>query len=311
MLVRYGGAAWPRLRRHAIVWSAVAAAWLALAYVAAYLIVTPSILLAQPARATDLWVCFAAVAIAATGASRLEAAGGGTGGFGVRWAWALAVGPFFLWRQADWPLLAILAVALVVPAAWTFVLDRGSPRRLALILVVWVCFAGAHRFSVRAATRGLAGAALVRPEGCVEDVAAWAKANTPRDAVFLMNPADDNDWNAFRALSDRAIVTNWEEGTAINWSPNYAEEWDRRLRLLGFDLREEVDDVDESLDAAYRGLGDDDVERIRTKVPLRYWVVPSEHPTRYPAAVHLCGVKILDILDSGLATSDDHAEAGD
>lgn len=72
LVLAWGGPAFLRLRRHAMLWSVVAGSWVIFAFLAAYVITTPHLLLLQSARGTDLWVSFSAVAIVAITASKVE-----------------------------------------------------------------------------------------------------------------------------------------------------------------------------------------------------------------------------------------------
>ena len=366
LFIRSAGDAGPRLRRHALVWSGVAAGWFALAWFGAYVVVSPRILLLQPARATDLWICFATVAIACMGAAAVERvwrreeapiAGAGRSesgsrgvvsagigdasrigsavgedthdgaaelrdgvaansgqassmsqdGWRARLAPVLLIGPFLLWfidparfgGPTVWTVAGLCLAALAVPVFWRILFNRGNPRRLALLLTVWVCIAGLVEFADRVSSKGLINGILDGPEPNVREIAAWAKASTPKDAMFFVDPGDAggwDDWDHFRGLSQRGIFTQWEDGTAINWSPNFAVQWARQLALLGFDVKDENQDIDVgTLDAVFENLRDEDVERIREKVQFRYWVIPSNKRTGFPAVFRSKAWKVVDL----------------
>jgi hypothetical protein len=307
LFVGLAGGGFHRLRKHALVWSGVAASWLALAFLGAYVFVSPEILLGQPGRATDLWICFAAVTIAAIGAVRLESGPGAsfiegdelsqeTGGGPGRLSVAAFLGPFILWPPFGWIVAAAGLVGLVIPPVWRVVFERGNPRRVALLLVSCACLSALSLVAIRARRTGLADALVERPRAVVREAAVWARTSTPREAVFLVDPGDDPDWDHFMGLSERSIFANWEEGTAIHWSPNYAEEWVRRLELLGVDVDAEGEDLDPfSLGRAFEGLRDEDVARMRARTPIRYWVVPEAKRSGYPAVFRSGGYKVLDL----------------
>jgi hypothetical protein len=313
-----------KLRRHALIWSGVAASWLALAFVTAYVVVSPSLLLTQPARATDLWICFAAVAIAAIGASKVEALWGpdgvlgkplapprpdssapisagtvstvpATGAWQNRLAVVAFVASFFLWRPLGWLVAATCLIAVVAPPVWRVLFADGHPRRLSRLLVFWVCLSALWAFQRRMKDSGFLDALVLRPDPAVREVAAWAKASTPKEAVFLVELRWNSDWPQFRGLSERAIFTNWADGAAINWSQDFVTEWARRLGLLGFDVRSAGLKNERILDDLYAALSDDSVERARAQIPFRYWVVPEDHPSGYPVAFAGGGYKVLDL----------------
>ena len=307
LFVGLGGGAFHRLRRHALVWSGAAVAWLSLAYLGAYVFVSPKILLGQPGRATDLWICFAAMTIVAIGAAKLESEPGASSVAGDElsretWGWpgrlsvAAFVGPFILWTPTGWILAAAGLAGLAIPPVWRFVFDRGNPRRVALLLVSWCCLSALLLVAIRASRTGLTEALVERPHAVVREVAVWARSSTPREAVFLVDPGSDPDWDQFMGLSERSVFTNWEEGTAIHWSPNYAAEWVRRLALLGVDVDAEGDDLDPfTLGGAFQDLSDGDVERLRAQARVRYWVVSERRRSGYPAVFRSKGYKVLDL----------------
>jgi len=330
-------------------------------------VVSPRILLLQPARATDLWICFATVAIASLGAAGVErawrgregaliagarrsgsgsqaagyarigdaspigsvvggdthdgaaelhdgvaanagqASSGSQDGWRARLAPTLFIGPFLLWfidparfgGPTVWMVAGVCLAALAVPVFWRTLFKSGSPRRLVLLLTVWVSVTGLVEFADRVNSRGLINGIFDGPEPNVREIAAWAKASTPKDAIFFVDPGDAgdwDDWDHFRGLSHRGIFTQWEDGTAINWSPNFAVEWARQLALLGFDVKDERQDIDVgTLDSVFENLRDEDVDRIREKVPIRYWVIPSNKRTGFPAVFRSKAWKVVDL----------------
>lgn len=352
-----------RIRRHAAIWSVVAASWLGLSFLAAYVLVSPSLLLMQPARATDLWVCFASLAIVAVGAAAVEWRGiasaphaatapveprptslagtehaaaipseevfrgervssarepepaptnprlllGADGAARARLPLLLFAGAFLIWRPGGWIIAAVCTLVLIAwERAWKIVTDGGRPRRIAWLVALWVLVAGVHqtyrRYEEIEAPQTALDALLERPVPEVVEAAAWAKSHSPIDAVFLLDPGDP-DWESFRALSHRSIYTSWEEGTAINWSPSFATEWGRRMRLLGYDPMKGPPRSHRTLGHLYADLTDRDALRIRSEVRIRYWIVPtdangiapSEAPTGFLEVHRGRGYKILDL----------------
>lgn len=322
-----GGKDIAKLRRHALVWSGVAASWLGLAFLAES-VLSPALLVLQSARGTDIWVCFAALAIVAIGARAVERVtedlGGSAGtrenGAAVvndperdrvagakdalmrRLPVALFFASFMFWRPSGWHIAAaLLLILLVWPWLWSVAAGRGTSLRVAWLLALWVCAASAFEYRQRLGTDGrfshpsaALDALVVRPYPSIAAIASWAKEHTPRDAVFLLDPGDP-EWEPFRALSERSIYTSWEEGTAINWSPNFVIEWARRLRLLGYDIRSGPPRTYRTLGNLYAGLTDGDLSRIRMEVPFRYWIVPSGQPSGLLEVFRSEDFKVLDL----------------
>lgn len=130
----------------------------------------------------------------------------------------------------------------------------------------------------------------------METIASWAKRETPRDAVFLVDLGSD-DWDMFRALSQRSVNTTIGEGGAINWDRGFAGEWIKRLALLGDDIRRQPH---EETDAFYENLRDQNVRTVKTSYRLDYWIVPDQHPSHFPVAFESHGNKVLDLRPNSL-----------
>ncbi len=63
------------------------------------------------------------------------------------------------------------------------------------------------------------------------DAAHWCRAHTPPDALFIVPPYR----GGFRAESLRSVYVSWDEQLALMVAPDYVPEYDRRLRMLGYD----------------------------------------------------------------------------
>jgi hypothetical protein len=188
-------------------------------------------------------------------------------------------------------LLAALAPSAHAIAGWI------TPRRVAWLLVAWVSFLGAAELR-DSLPRSLAATDLVTwgPEPSIRSIATWARAKTPVDSVFLVNPGDDPDFEQFMGLSERSIFVNWNEGTALNWAADYAEGWTERIRALGFDVAASSEVVPEDrLNEIFRDLSDDDVELLKRRYRLSYWVAPVEHQSRFPVAFRTADFQVLDV----------------
>ena len=126
------------------------------------------------------------------------------------------------WESATWFAVAYL---LVVPGAW---------RPIAVAIGLGALAVPAAR---RAPVLGLAAffaipviggvvhyPKLLTPE--VEQLSAWARASTPRDAVFLFPDAGHSlAPGIFRAEAIRAVYVDWKGGGQINFFQNFAAEW--------------------------------------------------------------------------------------
>jgi hypothetical protein len=256
-----GKRARPRLFNDGVVWSIVACLWLIDAFVAVYVLKSRHLMMQQPARATDVWICFMVIAAVAVAAEWLEK-----------------------------PTEQLTRLGRTI-APWI------SPRRVAWLLVVCVSLVSAASLGDRI-PRSFASANLVTwgPDPSVRQIAAWARANTPVESVFLVNPGDDPDFEQFMGLSERSIFVNWEEGTALHWAPDYADEWTERLRALGYDVARSSEVVaEDQLDVIYRNLGDDDVARLKQRYRLSYWVAFDDRNSRFPVAFRTGHYQVLDV----------------
>jgi len=104
--------------------------------------------------------------------------------------------------------------------------------------------------------------ALHTPE--LDQLSAWARGNTPRDAVFLFPDAGHGlSPGIFRADALRAVFVDWKGGGQVNYRREFAEEWWKRWQMINnspIDL------------ARYAALG------------IAYIVVKPEHRLTQPAA---------------------------
>jgi hypothetical protein len=64
------------------------------------------------------------------------------------------------------------------------------------------------------------------PRAELDSLSSWARASTPRDAVFLFPKArKDVSPAAFRALAQRALYVDWKGGGQVTYLPDFASEW--------------------------------------------------------------------------------------
>jgi hypothetical protein len=117
-------------------------------------------------------------------------------------------------------LLLLLALAIVLCGALALERFRFAPALLAVAAIApsFVLPLLAH---VRNYPRpNLAG---------LEDLARFARAQTPKDAVFLFGDAGTTpEPSIFRAESERAVYVDWKSGGQMNFSEPLAREWWQR-----------------------------------------------------------------------------------
>ena len=275
----------PKLLKHGVIWTAVVFMWIIFAFVAAH-VVSPALLILQPARASDLWTCFAATAIASVFAVKVEHAGSAD-------QRALAIilfgASFLLWQpMMSLCLIGLCLLASAVEPVWNYFLGKAPVGRVASFLTLWVLVGSLYAFHGRKAENHRF---IQRPPIAVETIASWAISNSARDAVFLVDPRSD-DWDMFRALSKRSVYTTFGEGGAINWDRGFAREWVKRLTLLGDDIRRQPR---EEMGEVYENLRDENIRTVKTSYRLDYWVVRAEHPSHFPVAFESHGSKVLDL----------------
>jgi hypothetical protein len=67
------------------------------------------------------------------------------------------------------------------------------------------------------------------PRAAIDSLAAWARAATPQDAVFLFPVArKDVSPGVFRVRAERALYVDWKGGGQVNYLPDFALEWWKR-----------------------------------------------------------------------------------
>ncbi len=192
----------------------------------------------QPARAV-LFVPLAAVIVAATAALRAASTAGGKP--------VARLGESLGW--------GVLAFAIPVQARVSEILlpDLSDPaigRRVALVLLLAAAAVTAAWGLPRWRKPGWAAwsAALVAPFLLVpyfghvvternmhhpelDELSAWARANTAVDAVFLFPDAGrGHQPGIFRAQALRAVYVDWKSGGQVNMVEHFARQWWQRYR---------------------------------------------------------------------------------
>ncbi len=150
------------------------------------------------------------------------------------------------------------AAALAIPinswAPFLFSPDLASPtwRRRALIVLFLSCaaalvsWADAHRNKWPAAAWAafvlvpfflIPTAGQIRNYSDIEtpalgELSAWARASTPKDAIFLFPDAGKQlEPGIFRGRALRAVYSDWKTGGQVNFFPHLADEWWKRWQL--------------------------------------------------------------------------------
>ncbi|MBD1834260.1 hypothetical protein H6F61_16550 [Cyanobacteria bacterium FACHB-472] len=287
-----------KLFKHSAIWAGVSVLWVLYAYVAAYIAKSPSMIVMHPGRATDLWYCFAGIALVCVCAMQLEASKGK-----ARWILAAIVfgASILIWHQPVGAyFIAVCLLALTLRPIWYFLLGRGSSNRVALLLTIVVLLTSLNSFRHRLSQTGSFEAALIkRPASSIEEVTNWASVNTPLDAQFLVEFTSDPDipgWEEFRGLAKRPVFVTWKDGSAILWDRTYAHAWVERFQALGFDVtKEDSENAKSKLQSLYAQLRDEDIKRLQSRFKLDYWVVPVQHSSEFPIAFKNQSYKVLKV----------------
>lgn len=117
--------------------------------------------------------------------------------------------------------LAVLLGGLAAGAAW-LAGRRNLPSRL-----VWAAALVAPFCLIPSVGRIVNYPQIDSPE--LQELIAWARANTPGEAVFAFPGAGRSlQPGLFRARALRAVYVDWKGGGQINMVRNFAEEWRRR-----------------------------------------------------------------------------------
>jgi hypothetical protein len=128
---------------------------------------------------------------------------------------------------------AWFAAVFLVPIQPVF-LDPWPLRATAVALALAAACAAFRGFALPIALSAffllpLAGGVVNYPQLHTPELAGlsgWARASTPRDAVFLFADAGRGlDPGIFRAEAERAIYVDWKSGGQVNYLRDFAEQW--------------------------------------------------------------------------------------
>ncbi len=197
----------------------------------------------QPMRALLFVTVMAQFAGAAAGMVAAQA-----GRYGEALAWFVLVYLIPLDVGVRWYAVVALAAGASF-AAWA----EGRRFRWSGAALAGVAAAG---FFVPPGRGEMARARIDTPE--LAQLSAWARASTPRDAVFLFPDAGKGlQPGVFRSEALRAIYVDWKGGGQVNYLPELGAEWWRRWRAV-FDSPFEAGEV-----GRYRALGVDYIVLFR------------------------------------------------
>jgi len=148
---------------------------------------------------------------------------------------ALVAGAVAAWHaHAEWSLLVILALAIL--AGLFFIYDSGVPESTSELTKVTGGVCAAAILIVAAATVPTLSRLwnpIVEATPVESDwraVQEWAKANTPRDAHFLVPTYP----GGFREFSERSSWGEWADGSALHHDPSFTDVYRERMLAVGY-----------------------------------------------------------------------------
>jgi hypothetical protein len=271
-----------------LIWTLVNICWVVLSFIAAYVIVSPSLLVLHPARATDLWCVFISIALVASFGEEFEK------GDQPRWWSALgfSLSIVFLAVLSDIQFTALLMVVAICLLAIPWFRDKiYMGHRISLLLLVLVMTMGVWEIKERGWT------VRNKPDTNIVELASWAKQNTDKGAVFLVNPT----WQDFREISQRNVFVTLKDGSALLWYRPYVDEWAKRLSYLGISVLDEkplhwTNKSAVYYNNKYLAFDDTSISRItENRYRLDYWIVPAVMKTKHRIVYQNRNYKILSL----------------
>ncbi|MGH9712635.1 MAG: DUF6798 domain-containing protein [Candidatus Acidiferrales bacterium] len=193
----------------------------------------------------------------------------------------LLTGVVLAWsRHAEWSLDVVLSLAILVGCLLVSIpqipAKTAGVGRVAAVLVGGVCIlvgASQARVISRLWNPVLAPTPL---ESDWRGVQEWAKANTQRDAQFLVPTYP----GGFRTFSERSSWGEWNDGQAMFLYPPFADEYRRRMEAVGYSWGNWKGT--ESMSESYRHLSWERVLELARQNHLSYIIQFRE--VAYPVA---------------------------
>lgn len=286
-----------QLFKQSVIWLIVSVGWVVYAYIAAYITESPSMLVMHPARATDLMYAFIGVSLITIFAHQIKLQSERLRLYTVLFFVVL------FWQKFidDIPVILSFWVIMIIlafwPFSWKLILKKGNLTRLSNIVVLVSVLFSLFVFSQPPLSGSMTNLHLT-PDAQIYEIAGWAKENTSTEDMFLVEP----NWSEFRALSERPVFVTYKDGAAMLWQRDYVKEWVPRMESMGYDF-ENPEAVGIStkpylqfvLNYFYEELDDQDIMRLLSDYPLRYWVISIEHTSDFPVVFKTKDYKVLDL----------------
>lgn len=282
-----------KLSKFGLICLGVSIFWLLFAFTAAFIFKSPSMLILQSARGTDLWFAFAAVAIISIFAYKIGEEGSYQRLYIILFFISITWHNYFYFSQLTILFLLILAALVFLKPCWEFLQKHGVTLILSSIVILIVLVFGGLRLDSRL-SEGIKFGMLKLPDSQMVEIGEWASENTSKDAVFLIDP----NWEEFRALSIRPVFVAWKDGTAIFWDQAYVEEWVKRIEAFGFNFNKAklgTTKGSSQLSRLYEQMDDESAREILENYPLNYWVVAIDKISSFPEVFRTERFKILEL----------------
>ena len=187
--------------------------------------------------------------------------------------------------------------SLILPAVsiWLlfYLVLKQHTKTVVLILSCWLIAILASRFhsvlNVRSVAGKLVPAIMLNDtKDSTFNVAAYARQNTPTDAIFLTPPG----FGRFRLTASRSIIVDFKAFPFQDWA---ILEWKQRMencygnvKSIGFPA---LDDMEEK----YRYIDDEKILGLKNKYNISYAVLHSETETSFPILFFDDKYKIVSI----------------
>jgi hypothetical protein len=289
-------ACWPRVLAMLTGWTAVAAAWLALAFASAYLLRVPLLLVLHPGRGTDLWCALAAVVALGGSAALIELGEDVSRRWLARGLWVASLCFWLPGSGMGVPAMALGGLVLAGGAVMSRAPGGASAASGSAAPVLVVALAAAllvvvaERARVRVVETADPREVFVHPPpAALLDLARWSRSSTPEGSTFLVDP----DLSRFRALARRPVYATVKDGSAIFWDRSFVAVWLPRMQELGYRGSAGLPAMKRETKAFYESLDDEAVSALADREDLDYWVVAADRPSALEPAYTSAEFKVL------------------